>query len=134
MTETRRDRTLTVLAILFGLLAVSDILKPLASDAQTGFVFFGKRLSGTPNAILGPLFGLYLLVYAIGIWTMRRWALPMGRLYFLYVVANLALFMFRSPHPSGTGYLLFTAVYAIVALAVAGGAVSALSKRQHDLR
>jgi hypothetical protein len=134
MTDTKRGRTLTVFAILFAILAVSDFLKPFASDAQTGFVFFGKRLSGTPNAIIGPLFGLFLLVYAIDIWQMRRAALWLGRLYFLYVLANLVLFPFRSPHPNSPAYYAFTVVYAVVALGVSGGAVRALARRQQDLR
>ncbi|MGA6973227.1 MAG: hypothetical protein WBY93_16460, partial [Candidatus Binatus sp.] len=69
MGVSRRSVGLTILAILFAILALSDILKPLHLEgATTGLVFFGKRLSGAPNAILGPLLGIFLLIYAAGIW------------------------------------------------------------------
>jgi hypothetical protein len=32
--------------VLYALLAVSNLLKPVLADAHTGFVFFGHRLSG----------------------------------------------------------------------------------------
>ena len=129
-----RDRTLTVFAVLFGLLAVSNFLKPLQlGGSQTGFVFLGRRLSGTPNAIIGPLFGLYLLLYAVGIWRMRRYALPMAWAYATYVVVNLLLFNVRTPRPPGTWYLIFGLVYMVVAVAVSSGAAWALSKRKDAL-
>src|SRR5204863_7296956 len=70
----QRGPALTTFAILFGMLAFSNLLKPLqlGGEQHTGFVFFGHRTSGTFNAILGPLFGIYLLVYALGIWRLRR--------------------------------------------------------------
>jgi hypothetical protein len=56
MANSRRSGALTILAILFAILAVSDILKPFHLEGETtGLVFFGKRLSGTPDAILGPI-------------------------------------------------------------------------------
>ena len=129
-----RDRTLTVFAVVFGLLAVSNFLKPLQlGGSRTGFVFLGQRLSGTPNAIIGPLFGLYLLLYATGIWRMRRYALPMAWAYAAYVVVNLLLFNVRTPRPPGTGYLIFGLVYMVVAVAVSSGAAWALSKRKDAL-
>ena len=75
MASEQRGSALTTFAILFGVVAVSNLLKPLQlGGAHTGFVFFGQRTSGTTNAILGPLFGIYLLVYAVGIWRLRRFA------------------------------------------------------------
>ena len=69
MASEQRGPALTTFAILFGVLAVSNLLKPLqmGGPEHTGFVFFGQRTTGTTNAILGPLFGIYLLVYAVGI-------------------------------------------------------------------
>ena len=129
-----RDRTLTVFAVVFGLLAISNFLKPLQlGGSHTGFVFLGQRLSGAANAVIGPLFGLYLLVYAIGIWRMRRWALPMAWGYATYVVVNLLLFNVRTPRPPGTGYLIFGLVYMVVAVGVSSGAAWALSKRRDAL-
>lgn len=55
-------------AILFFILGISNVLKPLQLlGEQTGFVLFGERLTGTANAIAGPLFGLSLFVYAFGV-------------------------------------------------------------------
>ncbi|MGB9381598.1 hypothetical protein, partial [Candidatus Binatus sp.] len=98
MANSRRGTALTVLAILFPILAVSDILKPLHLEGPTtGLVFFGKRLSGAPNAILGPILGIVLLIYAAGIWRMSRYALYLGYAYAIYVTINLILFSARNP-------------------------------------
>jgi hypothetical protein len=51
--ERKRDWFLTIAAVLFALLALSNFLKPILADSHTGFVFFGRRLSGVPNDILG---------------------------------------------------------------------------------
>jgi hypothetical protein len=129
-------RGLRTFAILFGILAVSNLLKPLhLGGEQTGFVFFGHRLSGASNAIIGPLFGVYLAVYAAGLWRRKRYALPMAYAYVAYVVANLVLFSFYGPKPPGmgVGYALFGVVYAAVAIGVAGGAVYALRAQRAEL-
>src|SRR5262249_22561619 len=76
MNKPDRGPLLTVFALLFGLLPISDLAKPLEASLggglRPGFVLLGHRLSGAANAVVGPLFGLYLLVYAAGIWRMRR--------------------------------------------------------------
>lgn len=134
MAQAQRGTALTIFAILFGLLAVSNFLKPLQlGGAQTGFVFFGERLSGTANAIIGPLFGLYLAVYAFGIWTMRRFALPMGHAYATYVVLNLILYGFRGTYPDTVSYKIFTVVYAAIAIGVSAGAAVLLTQRKAEL-
>jgi len=134
MASGRRGPALTTFAVLFGLLAVSNLLKPLQiGGARTGFVFFGQRLSGTPNAILGPLFGLYLLVYAVGIWRLRRFALPMAYGYAAYVIANLVAFTVRGEPEPGMGPFIFGIVYAAVAIGVSGGAALLLARRKADL-
>ncbi len=94
MASEQRGPALTTFAILFGVLAVSNLLKPLqmGGPEHTGFVFFGQRTTGTANAILGPLFGIYLLVYAVGVWRLRRFALPMAYAYAAYVIVNLIAF------------------------------------------
>ena len=136
MNKSDRGPLLTVLALLFGLLAFSDLTKPLQASLgaglRPGFVLFGHRLSGTGNAVVGPLFGLYLLVYAAGIWRMRRWALPIGVVYAIYVIVNLTLFTFRDPEPMHEG-VLFGVIYAVVAVGVSWGAVWLLSQRRAAL-
>ncbi|HEV7733980.1 MAG TPA: hypothetical protein VGR62_17550 [Candidatus Binatia bacterium] len=135
MAAAARGTALTVFAVLFALLSVSNMLKPFQiQGAQTGFVLFGERLTGTANAIAGPLFGLFLLVYAIGIWNMRRFALPMAWLYALYVVVNLVLFTIRNETPPGVGYMIFGVVYTAIAIGVSGGSAMLLSRRTAELR
>jgi hypothetical protein len=124
---TDRDRLLDVAAVLFAILAISNFAKPLATNPETGFIFFGRRLAGTPNAIIGPLFGLYLLTYAVGIWRRRRWALPMGIVYAGYVIVNLLLFTLRDPTPAAHG-IAFNVVYGIVAIGISIGTVIRLRR------
>lgn len=104
----------------------------MATHEPTGLVFFGRRLSGTPNAILAPLFGLYLLAYAAGIWRMRWWALPIGAIYAGFVISNLTLFTMRNPDPMRQG-LLFGVVYALGAIGVSSGAAWLLYRRRTTL-
>ena len=135
MAQAQRGTALTIFAVLFGILAISNLLKPFqVGGDQTGFVFFGQRLSGTANTIIGPLFGLFLAVYAYGIWTMRRWALPMAHAYATYVVLNLILYSFRGTYPDSVEYKVFTAVYAAVAIGVSLGAAVLLTQRKTELQ
>ena len=133
MSEAKRGTALTVFAVLFGLLAVSNLLKPLQLTSSAGFVFFGRRLDGAANMILGPLFGVLLAVYAYGIWNMRRFAMPIAHAYATYVILNLILFTFQVPE----GYTLpvaFMAVYAVVAVGVSLGSAILLTQRKAELR
>jgi hypothetical protein len=135
MPSAPRDRRLTIVAILFALLAISNFMKPLHMSDDQGFVFFGKRLAGTPNAIAGFVFGAYLLVYAAGIWGMRRFALPMAWLYAGYVVCNLVLFPFRTPPrpDAGVGNTIFGVMYAVVAIGVSVGTARLLAAHRQEL-
>jgi hypothetical protein len=134
MANSRRSVALTVLAILFAILAVSDILKPLHLEGPTtGLVFFGKRLSGTPNAILGPILGISLLIYAAGIWRVRRYAMFFGYAYAIYVTINLILFSARNPPPASQSEMIFGIVYIVFALALSWGTAVLLSRHKADL-
>jgi len=134
MAQAQRGTALTIFAVLFGLLAISNFLKPFQFGGdQTGFVFFGQRLSGVANTIIGPLFGIFLAIYAYGIWTMRRWALPMAHAYATYVVLNLILFSFRNTTPDTVSYKAFTVVYATIAIGVSVVAAVLLTQRKTEL-
>ncbi len=134
MANSRRGGGLTALAILFAILAVSDILKPLHLEGPTtGLVFFGKRLSGTPNAILGPILGIILLSYAAGIWRMHRYAMYLGYAYAIYVTINLVLFSARNPPAASQGEMIFGIVYIVLAVALSWGTAILLSLRKADL-
>jgi hypothetical protein len=127
---TRRGPVLTVFAILFVLLAISNLAKPLGRGGA-GFVFFGTKTSGVENMILGPLFGIYLLVYALGIWQQKRWALPMAWLYAAYVPINMTLFTLKTPHRWGSPG--FGLLYAAIAIGVSWGSAIILMQRRTRL-
>ena len=134
MPRAERGPVLSVCAVLFAVLAISNFLKPLRlGDGNIGFVLLGHRLTGTANAIVGPLFGLYLLVYAVGIWRLRRFALPMGYAYAAYVIANLVMFNLFGPTQPGIGFVIFGLVYAAIAIGVSSGAVYRLAQRKDEL-
>jgi hypothetical protein len=129
--EGKRGWFLTVCAVLFALLALSNFLKPVLADAHTGFVFFGHRLSGVPNDVIGPVFGLILLAYVIAIWQMRRFALPLGWVYAGYVVTNTVLFSMyttdKRPSPA------FMVLALVLGLGVPIGSAIALTQKRAQL-
>jgi len=134
MAESRRGSVLTTLAVLFGILGITDILKPFHLEgATTGLVFFGQRLSGAADAILGPALGIILLYYAAGIWRMRRYALYLGYAYAIYVTINLVLFSARNPPPASRGEMIFGLVYIVLALASSWGTAMLLSRQKENL-
>jgi hypothetical protein len=134
MADSRRSSALTILAILFAILAVTDILKPLHLEGPTtGLVFFGKRLSGVPDAILGPIMGIILLTYAAGIWRMRRYALYLGFAYAIYVTINLIVFTATNPPPPSRAETIFGIVYSILALVFSWGTAILLRRSKADL-
>jgi hypothetical protein len=134
MNESKRGTFLTVISVLLVLLAIEDILKPFHLEGPTtGLVFFGTRLSGTADAIIGPLFGLFLLFYASTIWRMRRVAITVAYGYAVYVTINLVLFTMKNPPPTGRGDQIFGIVYSILAVAITWGTAIYLSRRKADL-
>jgi hypothetical protein len=125
-----RGPVLTTFAILFALLGVSNAMKPLEASETQGFVLLGHRLAGTPNLIAGPAFALYLWIYALGIWRMRRWALPLGVAYAAYVVVNLIAFIRVSGDVPPWPFMLG---YAVIAICVSSGAAYLLWRRRDEL-
>jgi hypothetical protein len=134
MANSRRGGFLTTMAVLFVLLAIEDILKPLHLEGPTtGLVFFGRRLSGVPDAVLGPLVGIFLLIYAAGIWRMGRYALYLGFAYAIYVTINLVLFTATNPMPTSRGDQAFGIVYSILALVLTWATAILLSRHRDEL-
>ena len=132
MDQAKRGVALTIFAVGFMLMAISNFLKPLQYGPTIGFVFFGTRLSGIANDIVGPLFGLFLAVYAIGIWRMKRYALPMGYAYAGYVILNLVLY--NAKHGGMPELpLTFRIGYILVAVGVSSGSAILLSLRRTEL-
>ena len=128
--ETRRGPVLTTFAVLFAVLALSNISKPL-SRGRAGFVFLGTKTTGVANAILSPAFGIFLLIYAVGIWRQKRWAVPMAWAYAAYVAINLVLFTLKTHQrwqSPGFGLL-----YAAIAIGVSWGSAILLTRRKAHL-
>jgi hypothetical protein len=131
-----RGVTLTILALLLGLMAISNFGKPFSHNPGVGFVFLGTRLSGLPNMIIAPIFGIILALYVYGIIAMRKFALPIGIFYAAYVIVNMPLFILKY-HGSAVmqehswAYLL---PYPFVAIGVSSGAAWLLYHRKTDLQ
>jgi uncharacterized membrane protein (DUF2068 family) len=138
-TATLRTRTteMTVLGVLFGLLAISNLLKPVAQmmspDGPEGLVFFGHRLHGLANAIMAPLFGALLAAYAYGIWTAKRWIVPIAVAYAIYVPLNLFLFTTLQATDAEKGKVVFNLVYFIVAVGASAGAAVYFTRNRERL-
>lgn len=93
--QTERRGLLSIFSVLFAVLSISNFLKPLQIiGAETGFVLFGTRLTGTANLIADPLAGLYLLAYISHTISGRPAVVPMPP------VAFLEGFSLDKPHSS----------------------------------
>jgi len=126
----QQQRMFTIFAVLFSLLAVWNLLKPFRLSDETGFVLLGERLSGMANTIVGPLFGLFLALYALAIWKRKRFAIPLGHAYATYVILNLILFQVKNVAPPGSGYVIFGIIYALIAVGVSLGAAIFLTRNK----
>jgi len=133
MADNSRGPILTTFAILFVMLAVSNLSKPFRLSPDVGFVFFGGKTHGIANAILGPAFGLMLIVYAIGIWRMRRWVLPIAYAYAAYVILNLLLYTIRNAGSANQPSAKFMIVYMAIAIGVSTGSAILLHQRRSEL-
>lgn len=130
MPTVMNDRTLLrICAVLFGLLAISNFVKPLELHAHHGLVFFGMRQRGFWNLVLGPLAGVFLAVYAAAVWRLRAIALPLGRIYAAWVIVNLVLFTVRMSDEA-LARPIFGLVYAVIAIGVSSGCVALLTRNR----
>ena len=122
--EVRRSWILSLFAILLVVLAIEDFVKPLLTPhvatvagarVQGAIVFFGMRLQGR-LMFVGWLVGTFLLILAIGIWRMRRYAAVMANCYAAYVLANIVIYTAIHPLPQTRADLVFAVVYETVAV------------------
>ena len=101
--ERKRGAFLTVMAVLFAVLAVSNFTKAgqhMRDPSHLGIVIFGVRFESVPsNLILGPLMGLVLAAYSYGLWKLKAWVAPLSIAYAFYVPVNLVLFWYRQTGP-----------------------------------
>jgi hypothetical protein len=129
MAERSRGTLLTIFAILFGLLALSNFSKPFLHGGN--FVFLGAKMTGSANLVLSWLFGILLAAYAYGIWTMRKFALPIAYFFFPWVVLNTILFRVKN-HPTGQQHVAGFAILAI-GLGVPLASLIILHRRRAEL-
>ncbi len=101
--ERKRGAFLTVMAVLFAVLALSNATKALQhlrDPSVLGIVIFGVRFETVAsNLILGPLMGLVLAAYSYGLWKLKPWVAPLSIAYAFYVPVNLVLFWYRQTGP-----------------------------------
>ncbi len=132
MIEPRTARIFRGLAICFWLLAISNFSKPLQLSEHSGLVLFGTRLTGGDAVLWSVVFGLYLAVYGLGVWRMKRIVIGMAHAYALYVVVNLFLYWTNNPPPSGADVIL-AVLYSLVAVGVSAGSAVLLSLHRKEL-
>ena len=134
--SSQRGTFLTVMAVLFVVLAISDFTKALqhANDpAVGGLVILGHKFHRTfANLTLGPLFGLFLLTYAYGLWNLKRWVIPISVFYAFYVPANMVLFW--SLHKLDPPTVRFIVFYLFVSLTGSIGTALYLAFHRDQLR
>jgi hypothetical protein len=133
MEKKPRGVLLTIFAIGLALMALSNFSKPFKMSPNVGFVFFGRKLSGVANTVVAPLFGIMLATLAYGIWTMRRFALPIAHLYATYVIINLLMFSIHSYGTAEMPPLGFWIFYIFIAVGVSLGAAIILTMRKAEL-
>lgn len=126
---------LTLMTVLFVVLAISDFTKALqflGNPSVGGVVILGHKFHGVlHNLILGPLVGIVLLIYAYGIWNLRGWVLALSIAYAFYVPFNLALFWSLHQLPPPT--VRFIVIYLIIALGGSIGTAIVLTYKREQL-
>jgi hypothetical protein len=131
----QRGVFLTVMAILFVVLAISDFTKVFqhAHAGHLGLVILGHRFNRKlANLILGWLFGAFLLTYAYGVWNMKAWSVPISVLYAFYVPTNMVLFWSLHQLPPPT--VRFIVFYLFVSLTGSIGTALYLAFHQQELQ
>jgi len=102
------DTLRRILAALIALRAVPNLGKPFVPGS--GFVVLGALRRGVAATVVAPLFGVAMLVYAVGLWQGRPWARPVAIAYALWATCNVVLFPFVEGVPAKFApatYLLF---------------------------
>ncbi len=133
--DRKRPHFLTTMAILFAVLALSDLTKAwqVTQNDVGGIVVFGVRFREVlPNIIFGGLLAIVLLAYARGLWTMQRWVLNLAIVYAFWVPVNLVLFWHREIGQPKMGIVGLLA-YLFVALGGSIGTAIYLCCHQHLL-
>ena len=127
-----RDRYLSMMAVLFSILALSNCTKALQylrAPAHLGIVIFGVRFESVrANLLLGPMMGAVLAAYAYGLWKRRAWVAALSVVYAFYVTVNLVLFWY---HQTGTDLPPLSGLVGYLAVAFTGSIGTALYIAYH---
>jgi hypothetical protein len=115
---------LRILALLIAFRGLGNVLKPLGTGS--GIVALGKLLP--PTSLLAPAVGLYMIVYAVGLWQGRRFALATGVLYALWATLNIVLFPIVEGLPPRIAPWMY-AIYGVGGVALPWAAVWLLRQR-----
>ena len=126
---------LTIITVLFVLLALSDFTKffQFARHPEVGgLVILGHKFQSIgKNLVLGWIVGAVLLTYAYGIWNLRAWVLPISIVYAFYVPVNMVLFW--SLHQLTPPTVRFIVMYLILSLGGSVGTAIYLSYHRERL-
>ena len=127
--------TLTILALLFVLVAIESILKPYASGPESGFMLLGFRTDGLLEAIVARVHAVLMLGLAYGIWRLKRFALYFLLVYTPYILVNIIVYTFRYEwySPAALSAPVFAAIWTSISLGVPGGTAYLLSRRRPEL-
>ncbi len=122
----RADVARRIVAVLIALRAITNFLKAFRSDA--GFVVLGSLRHGFTNTVIGPIFGVLMLIYALGLWQGRSWARPMAIAYAIWATLNVVLFPFVEGIPARFSPAMYP-LFAIPGIVVPWLAVWLLGRR-----
>lgn len=115
-----------IVAVLIALRATTNFMKAVRPEA--GFVVLGSLKHGFTNSVIGPIFGVLMLVYAFGLWSARSWARPMAIAYAIWATLNVVLFPFVEGIPARFWQPLYL-LFALPGIAVPWLAVWLLGRR-----
>jgi len=104
-----------VVAVLIALRALTNFAK--AFNPAAGLVVLGSLRHGLVNTVVGPVFGVLMVVYAVGLWQARSWARPAAIAYAIWATLNVVLFPFVEGIPARFSQPLYL-VFAIPGIAV----------------
>ena len=132
--QRERGPFLTSMAILFGLLTLSNCTKAWQHlrDPMLGIVVFGVRCETFwANLLIGWAMGLVTAAYAWGLWTLRRWLIPLSIVWAFWVPVNLVLFWHAQTSPEIPPV---AGILAYLAIALGGSIGTALYLAYHRER
>ncbi len=129
----QRGALLTILAVLFALGAIQDFLKPFRFEGpNTALVVMGTRLHGPLNIVMSIVLGIFLAIYAAGVWRMSRYALILALIYAAHVTINIIVFPIRY-RGEDNGPILLQVMFTVLALAIPWTAATVLWRRRAEL-